>query len=387
MTSQAMVLKQCPLTCGLATRMTEDGFNRACLAKLEQMSKLAAVNSTNPHAAFCRECRGRNRPAELEIISKEEIMERPMPSGEKPYVMPQELAAILRPMSLIEAEGATIGGLVKFWRRPLIRHTGPSACPCCGGVHRLKNSGICSGCNSDKVAKLNLSGIQLLEHLAKRAKGGKKKTALPEKKNKKSTIPVPCPPSPAAQLGEINEATDRVAELTEKLATLKRKTCEDILGIIGIGNGSALSAQDDEADLAAITAGFIRESITEGTWRADSIEGSTEEAIVAKWSSLPLPVGYESLADVLHEAIAQAAIGKGLERHADDRPFHDQPILRETQAVGLGFPAGQARKKILEAVRCCQDQPERAVADLLGAINYTAALVIAIRAGMVGQTA
>ena len=113
----------------------------------------------------------------------------------------------------------------------------------------------------------------------------------------------------------------------------------------------------------------------------------TEEAIVAKWSALPVPDGYDSLSDVMAEAINQAAYGKGFERHADHRPFHEQPIMRETEAVGLGHPAGQARKKILEAVRCCDDHPERAIADLLGAINYTAALVIAIRANRVEQAA
>ena len=117
------------------------------------------------------------------------------------------------------------------------------------------------------------------------------------------------------------------------------------------------------------------------------LEAVSAEAIVTKWSGLPVPEGYEALSAVMAEAINQAAFGKGLERYADHRPFHEQPIMRETEAVGLGHPAGQARKKILEAVRCCEDHPERAIADLLGAINYTAALVIAIRANRVEQAA
>ena len=87
---------------------------------------------------------------------------------------------------------------------------------------------------------------------------------------------------------------------------------------------------------------------------------------------------YKSLQDVLARAHDQAAAGKGAERHANNLPFEQQPILAETRAVGIGFVAGQARKKILEATRCWQDHPERAVADLLGAINYIAAEIIYI---------
>ncbi len=501
-------------------------------------------------------------------------------SGEKEYAMEPALASVLRPMSQVEAETATISGLAKFWRRPLIKYNAKSACPCCGGVHRLKNAGICSGCNSDKVAKLNLTGLPLLEHLARRAEGGWATMGLlpgqilsefieaectlspprsvpvetlysafclwhkdnldkgpqpslkhfnqmimgggdqgeswPVKKEqregkshytgislkcvlKESISPAPESSSPAATplagagqveskdpsmqlhfivqairlsiglddkaplsaipkhidklltnlkhlkeqndladiqlalgltpfdtvadilekitrigqmrsdesamaMREINknlELTSKNRELTEEITTLnrllakepsrgpdrgQRETCESILGILGIGNGFALMAHDTEdEDLEAITAGLIRGAIADGVWRADAIgaQDFTDQDIVAKWSALPVPDGYESLAAVLHEALDQAAHGKGLERHADARPFHDQPIMRETQAVGLGFPAGQARKKILEAVHCCNDHPDRAVADLLGAINYIAATVIAIRAIMV----
>lgn len=91
--------------------------------------------------------------------------------------------------------------------------------------------------------------------------------------------------------------------------------------------------------------------------------------------------GYEKLAKVLESAYNQAAMGKGKERHANNFPFHEQPILQETRLVGVGFPAGQARKKILEAANCFKDHPERAKADLLGAINYIAALIIHIEDG------
>jgi len=87
---------------------------------------------------------------------------------------------------------------------------------------------------------------------------------------------------------------------------------------------------------------------------------------------------YTALASVLADAYAQASSGKGAERHSDGRPFEDQPIMRITDAVGTGFPAGQAIKKIQEACGCYEEHPERAKADLLGAINYIAALTIHI---------
>lgn len=588
---------------------------------------------------------------------KDETMEAPANSGEKQHTMSPALAAVLRPMSRAEAETATIVSLVKFWRRPLIKHNAKSACPCCGGVHQLRSSGICSGCYSAKVIKNDLTGLALLDHMALRAGGVSQRTG--RKRTKESTVapsaymlpgqivsefitakctlsplrsvlastlywtfclwlkdnldkgplpsqkyfnqimmgggnrgeswiikkerrdgryhytgislkdvleesirpasessspaaaplagaglmestsfemvfriaiglekdspvqelpqhletlmrerdrfrneledlkesispaseslsPAATPPAGAGQveckeqqvaglegvaaavairialgldsktslrdlppliaklvadhdylseemnkvvellspaddedldqtvrrmaseasavIQERDNLAEKLVELTQEVASLnrvlarepsrgldkeQRETCESILGILGIGNGFALSGHDSQEDMEAITAGLIRGAIADGVWRADAIAAKelTEQDVVAKWSALPVPDGYESLAAVLQEALDQAAHGKGLERHADDRPFHDQPIMRETQAVGLGFPAGQARKKILEAVHCCNDHPERAVADLLGAINYTAATVIAIRAMMVEQAA
>ena len=88
---------------------------------------------------------------------------------------------------------------------------------------------------------------------------------------------------------------------------------------------------------------------------------------------------YDSLEGVLEEALAQASGGKGHERHADGQPFDNQPILRITRDVGIGFPSGQAIKKTVEAVGCYGTVPDRAIADLLGAINYLAATILFIR--------
>lgn len=83
--------------------------------------------------------------------------------------------------------------------------------------------------------------------------------------------------------------------------------------------------------------------------------------------------GYESLVGVLQRALDQAQDGKGAERHADSKPFHEQPMQTIAAQVGIGFLTGQAIKKTQES----HGLPAgRDVAELLGAINYLAGAVI-----------
>ena len=87
--------------------------------------------------------------------------------------------------------------------------------------------------------------------------------------------------------------------------------------------------------------------------------------------------GYESLATVYDSAIEQASEGKGRERHAEaGEPYERQIICEVSRRVGLGYPLGQAVKKIYESQRI---GGERGVAELLGALNYVAAAVIVMR--------
>lgn len=90
--------------------------------------------------------------------------------------------------------------------------------------------------------------------------------------------------------------------------------------------------------------------------------------------------GYEDLRGILDEAYAQSAEGKGRERHANGRSWDQQPILQITRAVGLGFPAGQAIKKIEEAVGMVnRGQSDAAAREILGAIVYAAAAIRYVR--------
>lgn len=90
--------------------------------------------------------------------------------------------------------------------------------------------------------------------------------------------------------------------------------------------------------------------------------------------TIDIPEGYESLGLALGEAVAQASRGKGADRHAEKgEPFSDQLICAIPKRLGPGgecFCLGQAAKKIFESRRL---PPDRARAELLGAINYIAA--------------
>ena len=88
----------------------------------------------------------------------------------------------------------------------------------------------------------------------------------------------------------------------------------------------------------------------------------------------PVP-GYEHLEHILVAAYEQAAKGKGAERHANDKPFGEQPMQTIAQSYnsvdGLMF---QVSKKLQES----RGLPDgRAQAEVLGAIVYSAGVHLA----------
>ena len=93
---------------------------------------------------------------------------------------------------------------------------------------------------------------------------------------------------------------------------------------------------------------------------------------------------YQPLADVLRMALDQAQNGKGRDRHADDRPFLEQPILNIARMLdGVGGHAYQIAKKAQEATRMARrDQDGAAINEFLGVIVYASAAVILIREKM-----
>lgn len=87
--------------------------------------------------------------------------------------------------------------------------------------------------------------------------------------------------------------------------------------------------------------------------------------------------GYETLAAVLLDAYQQAAIGKGAQRHADGKPFDQQPMQQLIELYGIGFALGQAGKKSQEAMRLEYPAARR---ELLGGIVYLAGAILALDA-------
>lgn len=87
------------------------------------------------------------------------------------------------------------------------------------------------------------------------------------------------------------------------------------------------------------------------------------------------PPAYAKLMDVLNRAHDQAAFGKGLDRHVskESQPFHEQPICSLQRLFSNDYAFGQAAKKMEESKRLPKD---KALAELLGSINYIAAAYI-----------
>ncbi len=83
--------------------------------------------------------------------------------------------------------------------------------------------------------------------------------------------------------------------------------------------------------------------------------------------------GYGPLVETLMDALDQAQLFKGKERHATDQPFLDQPIMTIQGLVGRGYALGQAIKKVQESQRLTEGAAKQ---ELLGAINYLAAAVL-----------
>lgn len=81
---------------------------------------------------------------------------------------------------------------------------------------------------------------------------------------------------------------------------------------------------------------------------------------------------YQSLSNILDEALLQASEGKGLRHVINDEHFENQ-IMCVIARWKLSFPAGQAVKKIVEANKL---DGEAKIRELLGAINYIAGEII-----------
>lgn len=85
--------------------------------------------------------------------------------------------------------------------------------------------------------------------------------------------------------------------------------------------------------------------------------------------------GYDELAIILRDAFLQASEGKGAERHANSKPFHEQPMQTVSDLFdsdkGMAF---QIVKKLREGLD--MSEYERLERELLGVIVYTAGAIL-----------
>ena len=86
---------------------------------------------------------------------------------------------------------------------------------------------------------------------------------------------------------------------------------------------------------------------------------------------------YAPLWRVLDAAYDQAANGKGKERHANDKPFTDQPIMEIARMTGIDAHSYQIMKKAQEASSMFKRGDfEAAKAEFRGVIIYAAAAIL-----------
>ena len=87
--------------------------------------------------------------------------------------------------------------------------------------------------------------------------------------------------------------------------------------------------------------------------------------------------GYQPLARALAAAYAQSAHGKGKERHANSKPFDEQPIMEIVRLFGQAGIVGHAYQIIKKAQEAgnmaLRGNTDAARAEFLGVIVYAAA--------------
>lgn len=87
---------------------------------------------------------------------------------------------------------------------------------------------------------------------------------------------------------------------------------------------------------------------------------------------------YSSLRSILDEALTRASEGKGKDRHANGKPFDEQPIVSLNLSLwSQDGPLFQIQKKCAEASRFyASGERERAENELLDCIVYAAGAII-----------
>ena len=96
---------------------------------------------------------------------------------------------------------------------------------------------------------------------------------------------------------------------------------------------------------------------------------------MSRWIAESSNIVDHPLQEVFDAVIAQVTTGKGQRHGGGEQPFYEQPWFTTTQQVGIGFPLGQAMKKLGES--SSKPDAESFETELLGAIAYAAMAYLA----------
>jgi hypothetical protein len=189
-----------------------------------------------------------------------------------------------------------------------------------------------------------------------------------------------------AELSAKNQELQKELHTSKNVITTLQKGVEELNETITeskIAIAEVAKERDDKAEEARVlNLDLLRKENNMDKLVEDFRELETKyenllEVLETKKLSIELNPKYDSLYKVLLAAYNQASNGKGKERHANDEPFENQKIITLNKQIGSNHGAiFQACKKAQESARLPHD---RAITELLGAINYLAAAVIMLK--------
>lgn len=172
----------------------------------------------------------------------------------------------------------------------------------------------------------------------------------------------------------------------EVLVAMARRGAEAVLAVLdeqtseadGLGGTKSI---DEIIDPATPPAKPQSDNFKSTAWAIGSLTIPKIDTNRPGWAGIPVVPGYMGLLGVLIEALNQAQYGKGSERHnpGGDLPFESQRMQSISNLIGsVDGMTYQACKKITEGVKL--PTLERKTAELLGAINYIAGMIVWLRA-------
>ena len=181
--------------------------------------------------------------------------------------------------------------------------------------------------------------------------------------------------------GDVEVCEELYAQLEADIAAVGDWVAKDWLREYGVGEEAAkLRAKADrmQKTAALVSVGGVRmllidEVIAAATKNTEIFSALGTHLEISPRHVRPVPEQVllkHPLQEVFDAVIAQVTTGKGQRHGGGEQPFYEQPWFTTTQQVGIGFPLGQAMKKLGES--SSKPDAESFETELLGAIAYAA---------------